>query len=47
MTTKSDKTAHGFGTQSIRFVAEKYGGVVGMYSENDYFNVDVLFAFDS
>ena len=45
VTTKSDKTAHGYGTQSIRFVAEKYGGVVGMYSENDYFNVDVLFAF--
>lgn len=45
VTTKKDKSAHGYGTQSIRFVAEKYGGVVGMYRENDYFNVDVLFTF--
>lgn len=43
VTTKLDKTAHGFGMQSIRFVAEKYGGIVSVYQENDFFNVDVLF----
>lgn len=44
LTTKADKKAHGFGMQSIRFVAEKYGGVVSIYQESEFFNVDVLFA---
>ena len=34
---------HGFGTQSIRYIAERYGGTVKMYQEDGFFNVDVLF----
>lgn len=43
LTTKQDKNMHGFGTQSIRYIAERYGGTVKMYQEDGFFNVDVLF----
>lgn len=43
ITSKSDKTEHGFGLQSIRFIVEKYNGFMNVYQEIDFFNVDVLF----
>lgn len=33
---------HGFGTKSIRYIAEKYGGTVVMAQEDDFFNVNIL-----
>ncbi len=43
LTNKPDKSAHGFGVQSVRFIAEKYNGAMSIYQENDFFNVDILF----
>lgn len=28
MTTKADKSSHGFGLKSIRYLAQKYGGTM-------------------
>ncbi len=36
-TSKKDKTRHGFGTQSIKFITEKYNGNVLMKVEDDIF----------
>lgn len=43
-TTKEDKRLHGFGTQSMRYIADKYGGTLRMYHEDNYFNLDILFS---
>lgn len=42
MTTKADKNYHGFGTKSIKFVAEKYSGKVDMELENGIFSVCII-----
>lgn len=41
-TTKQDRQYHGYGTQSIRYLAEKYGGDMQMQAEQDIFVVDVM-----
>lgn len=43
VTTKRDDRYHGFGTRSIRYVCERYGGEVSMRAEHGKFILDVLF----
>ncbi len=42
VTAKKDKNYHGFGTKSIRYIAEKYGGSMTVAVKNDMFNLDIL-----
>ncbi len=42
VTTKSDKSLHGYGVKSIRYIAEKYGGSVAMVCRGDRFCVDLV-----
>lgn len=41
-THKSDKAFHGFGTKSIAYVAESYGGNARFMTENNYFVTELL-----
>lgn len=41
-TTKGDKIRHGFGLKSIKKVAEKYGGVMTITTQQGWFKVQVL-----
>ena len=41
-TDKEDKTSHGYGLKSIRFVAKKYGGTVSVGMEHSVFRVGVV-----
>ena len=41
-TTKADKTSHGYGIKSIRYVAGKYGGSVSIGTEDGWFSLKVL-----
>ena len=41
-TTKKETADHGFGVESIRQIAKKYGGYVRFYQENSIFNCKVL-----
>ena len=41
-TTKPDKLSHGFGTQSIRSIAERYGGSAVFSAEDEVFTVSVI-----
>ena len=41
-TQKKDKMYHGYGTHSIRYLAEKYDGDVQMNGENGIFMVDIM-----
>ena len=43
VTTKADKQYHGFGTRSIRMIAQKYGGEMDISVENQVFNLRLLF----
>ena len=43
VTTKKDKSMHGFGTKSIRYIVEKYGGDVRMSWESERYSLDILF----
>ncbi len=45
-TSKDDKNYHGFGVQSIKFLAEKYKGNMLMYQEDEMFYLDILFPAD-
>lgn len=40
--TESDKKFHGFGTKSIRFIAEKYGGNMQTYLRDEMFYLRIL-----
>ena len=42
-TSKPDKAYHGYGLKSIRYVAEKYGGVFSYKAEGGIFRASVLF----
>lgn len=42
-TTKGDADYHGFGTQSIKAVATKYGGIAAFEREDDLFVVSAMF----
>lgn len=44
VTSKKDKTSHGFGTRSIRRIVEKYGGTVDMNAEDGVFEVNITFS---
>lgn len=41
ITTKKDKTAHGFGVASVKMLAEKYDGMTSFYEKNGQFIADV------
>lgn len=43
VTTKGSRDYHGFGTRSMRYLTEKYGGTITMNSENGIFTVNMLF----
>lgn len=43
MTDKKDKTRHGFGVRSIRYITEKYDGEVNMCMKDNYFCLDIFF----
>ena len=42
LTTKADASGHGFGTRSIRAIAEKYAGSARFWMEEGWFRVKVL-----
>lgn len=41
-TTKSDRENHGFGMKSMRFVAEKYGGVMKAEQSGEWFSLNFV-----
>lgn len=41
--TKGDNNYHGFGTKSIRYIVEKYGGELRMKQADDIFSLDIMF----
>lgn len=43
LATKPDKAYHGFGVRSIKYIAQKYKGILLMRAENNRFLVDILF----
>lgn len=40
-TTKANKNQHGFGSMSIRYIAEQYGGTMNAEAENDIYTMTV------
>ena len=42
VTTNSDKESHGFGTKSMRLVAQKYEGTLTMNARNGLFQTDII-----
>ncbi|MDD3219617.1 MAG: ATP-binding protein [Lachnospiraceae bacterium] len=42
VTTKKDKSQHGFGVKSIRYIAEKYDGYISMGTKAGSFYLDIL-----
>lgn len=42
LTTKADTNYHGFGTKSIRFIGDKYGGKTTLQRKGNLFTVDLL-----
>jgi hypothetical protein len=42
LTTKKESNLHGYGTKSIRYIAEKYGGNAVFDFQNGVFNATVL-----
>ncbi len=43
VTTKGGEGVHGYGTKSIRYIAEKYGGTLTMAAKDGMFTVNILF----
>ena len=41
-TTKKDKTMHGFGTQSMKHIAEKYDGLIEYYEKDSMFVTNIM-----
>ena len=41
-TTKKEKIFHGFGTQSMRYIADKYDGMVDFYENDSMFIADIM-----
>ena len=42
VTSKKDSAFHGYGTKSIRRIAESYGGSMTIHTEGDWFELRVL-----
>ena len=42
MTTKAEKSEHGYGMKSIREIAEKYNGTVSAKIEGDIFTLTIM-----
>lgn len=40
--TEKDKNYHGFGMRSIQLIAEEYGGLINVYTEDDIFTMDIF-----
>ena len=43
VTTKEDKSVHGYGMLSMKMLAEKYGGELFVSVEGDMFDLDIIF----
>lgn len=43
VTTKADKRYHGFGLQSMKMIAEKYGGTLSVNTDDELFNLNLVF----
>lgn len=43
VTTKADRENHGFGLKSIKYIAEKYSGSVSVKTEDEIFNLNIIF----
>ena len=43
VTTKDDRTGHGFGLRSMRLTAERYGGTLTVLAEGGRFHVNAIF----
>ena len=43
ITSKGDKLSHGYGTQSIRSIVEKYNGQMTIKTENDKYLLRIIF----
>lgn len=43
ITTKADADYHGFGMRSIRYITEKYGGIMVAQCRDDVFEINLLF----
>lgn len=41
--TREDPRFHGFGVKSMRYIVEKYGGMLRVYTKGDVFIVEMLF----
>ena len=44
VTTKEDKTVHGFGMRSIAMIVKKYGGELTTSVTREIFHLNILFA---
>ncbi|ETY71827.1 ATP-binding protein [Bifidobacterium moukalabense] len=42
ITTKSDKTSHGYGLKSIRMIVARLGGDMSVTTENGIFDVSIM-----
>lgn len=42
VSTKADKTYHGYGIKSIRHAADKYGGTVTLHNRDEWFEITVM-----
>lgn len=40
-TTKKDRSRHGFGTMSMRYIAQQYGGTMSIQTQRDIFNLRI------
>lgn len=43
VTTKEDKSLHGFGTKSMKMIVESYGGDFFVSQENNLFSINIIF----
>lgn len=43
VTTKPDKNYHGFGMKSVEYICSRYGGDLSISTENNVFNINILF----
>lgn len=43
LTTKADKSMHGYGMRSMRMICEKYGGEMSVSVSSDLFTLNILF----